>query len=224
MSTTEEILNTTFKKVGNDFGYETSAEYAAFRDLKVRWQRTYQWAEFQVSDYLRDAPEEVLEGIARTIFTKIQGDESNYTDEVVGWLTAPEFVERLQPTYIQRDRRISFDEGEHKNLEEVVDRLKEKGFIKDLGKTRIFWSNEATSGRGGWSSALMKVITVNRKLDSDSVPDEVLDAVILNEVANIECDFAMSPVDRRRTVEDRMKLYPGFDGISEWLEDHSLEA
>jgi hypothetical protein len=53
---------------------------------------------------------------------------------------------------------------------------------------------------------------------------EVLDAVILNEVANIECDFAMSPMDRKRTVEDRMKLYPGFDGISEWLEDHSLEA
>jgi hypothetical protein len=41
MSTTEEILNATFKKVGNDFGYETSAEYAAFRDLKVRWQRSY---------------------------------------------------------------------------------------------------------------------------------------------------------------------------------------
>ena len=224
MSTTEEILNATFKKVGNDFGYETSAEYAAFRDLKVRWQRSYKWADFQVSDYLKDAPEEVLEGIARTIFTKIQGEESNYTDEVVGWLTAPEFVERLQPIYIQRDRRISFEEGEHKSLEEALDRLKEKGFIGDLGKTRIFWSNEATSGRGGWSSALMKVITVNRKLDSDSVPDEVLDAVILNEIAQIECKFDMAPLDRNKIVEDRMKMYPGFDGISEWLEDHGLTA
>ncbi|WP_400203996.1 hypothetical protein [Methanomethylophilus alvi] len=92
---------------------------------------------------------------------------------------------------------LSFEGGEHKSLEEALDRLKEKGFIGDLGKTRIFWSNEATSGRGGWSSALMKVITVNRKLDSDSVPDEVLDAVILNEVANIECDFAMSLVTGR---------------------------
>ena len=70
----------------------------------------------------------------------------------------------------------------------------------------------------------MKVITVNRKLDSDTVPDEVLDAAILNEIANIECDFALSPMDRRKTVEDRMKLYPGVDGIPEWLQDHSLEA
>lgn len=70
----------------------------------------------------------------------------------------------------------------------------------------------------------MKIITVNRKLDSDAVPDEVMDAAILNEIANIECDFALSPMDRRKTVEDRMKLYPGFNGISEWLQDHSLEA
>ena len=63
----------------------------------------------------------------------------------------------------------------------------------------------------------MKVITVNRKLDSDTVPDEVLDAAILNEMANIECDFALS-------LMDRMKLYPGFGGTSEWLQDHRLEA
>jgi hypothetical protein len=224
MSTTEEILNATFKKVGNDFGYETSAEYAAFRDLKVRWQRSYKWADFQVSDYLKDAPVEVLESLARMFFTKIQGDECSYSDKVIEWLTAPEFVDTTQPIFIERDHRISFEEGEHKSLEEALDRLKEKGFIGDLGKTRIFWSNEATSGRGGWSSALMKVVMVNKALDSGDVPDEVLDAVILNKVANIECDFAMSPMDRKRTIDDRMKLYPGFDGISEWLYKHGLEA
>ena len=58
----------------------------------------------------------------------------------------------------------------------------------------------------------MKVITVNRKLDSDTVPDEVLDTAILNEIANIECDFALSPMDRRKTIEDRMKLFPDSTG------------
>ena len=85
MTITDEILNETFKKVGNDFGYDTSAEFAAYRDFKIRWQWSYRGVEFQVSDYLKDAPVEVLESLARTIFTKIQGDESNYTDEVVGW-------------------------------------------------------------------------------------------------------------------------------------------
>lgn len=35
MTTTEEILNETFKKVGNDFGIDTSAEFAAYRDFKI---------------------------------------------------------------------------------------------------------------------------------------------------------------------------------------------
>lgn len=51
MTTTDEILNETFKKVGNDFGCDTPAEFAAYRDFKIRWQRSYKWAEFQVSDY-----------------------------------------------------------------------------------------------------------------------------------------------------------------------------
>ena len=56
MTITDEILNEIFKKVGNDFGYDVSAEFAAYRDFKIRWQRSYKWAEFQVSDYLKDAP------------------------------------------------------------------------------------------------------------------------------------------------------------------------
>ncbi len=30
----------TFQKVGNDFGIETKAEFAAFRDLKIKWSAT----------------------------------------------------------------------------------------------------------------------------------------------------------------------------------------
>ena len=224
MTTTDEILNETFKKVGNDFGCDTSAEFAAYRDFKIRWQRSYRWAEFQVSDYLRGAPVEVLESLARTIFTKIQGDECSYSDKVIEWLTAPEFVDTIQPMFIERDSRISFDDGEHKDLEESLNRLKENGFIGENEKMKIFWSKEPTETKGAWSSMLMRVVTVNKALDSGDVPDEVLDAVILKEVAAIECDFSLSPMDKKKTIDDRMKLYPGFDGISEWLYKHGLEA
>lgn len=46
----------------------------------------------------------------------------------------------------------------------------------------------------------------------------------LCQVAAIECDFSLSPMDRKRTIDDRMKLYPGFDGISEWLYKHGMKA
>lgn len=124
----------------------------------------------------------------------------------------------------ERDRRISFDDGEHKDLEESLNRLRENGFIGENEKMRIFWSKEPTETKGAWPSMLMRVITVNKALDSDDVPDEVLDAVILKEIAAIECDFSLNPMDKKRTIDGMVKLYPGFDGISEWLYKHGLEA
>lgn len=103
---TSEELNMTFQKVGNDFGIETKAEFAAFRDLKIKWMRSYKWAEFTVSDFLKDAPLEVIENIARSIFSRIKGNENDYSDETVEWLTSAEFAEINQPTYISRDLRI----------------------------------------------------------------------------------------------------------------------
>ncbi len=69
----EQQLNEIFERIGEEYGYRAGAEFAAFKDLKVRWVRTSDWADFKVSDYLRDAPEGVIEDLARTIITKIIG-------------------------------------------------------------------------------------------------------------------------------------------------------
>lgn len=84
MTTTKE-QNATFQKVGNDFGFgNVTAEYAPFRDLKVRWQRTYDWASFQVSDYLgghrskwsRTSPGRSWRGSAERMWTTPRGPRS----------------------------------------------------------------------------------------------------------------------------------------------------
>ena len=201
---------------------ELELEIMRLNGLVVHLNGTIESLNDAIAD--KDAPAEVLESLARTIFTKIQGDECSYSDKVIEWLTAPEFVDTIQPMFIERDRRISFDDGEHKDLDKSLNRLRENGFIGDTEKMKIFWSKEPTEKKGAWSSMLMRVVTVNKALDSGDVPDEVLDAVILKEVATIECDFSLSLINRKKTIDNRMKLYPGFDGILEWLYKHGLEA
>lgn len=213
----------TFQKVGNDFGYEVNAEFATFRDLKLKWMRSYKWIEFQVSDYLKEAPENVIEGIARTIFSKIQGTDGNYSDEVIEWLTSDEFVDSMQPTYISRDRRIGSPTGEHRDLRESLDRLKKQGLVTtSLDRTKLFWSRKVDEDRSAWSSSLMRTVTVNSILDSDDVPEEVLDYVLLNQIAFIECDFGMDSEERKKTIAERMENYPGYNSINNWLSEHCL--
>ncbi len=44
-----------FAAIGAKHGYDSiKAEFAAFNDFKVKWTRSFKWAEFEVSDYLMD--------------------------------------------------------------------------------------------------------------------------------------------------------------------------
>ena len=220
---TSEELDMTFQKVGNDFGTDIKAEFATFRDIKIRWMRTYRWAEFTVSDFLKEAPLEIIEDIARTVFSRIKGNEHDYSERTVEWLTSDGFVEINQPAYISRDLRIGSEEGKHKSIEDSLNRLKDRKLIpEDLGKTRFFWSKGTPSGQSAWSSMLMKVITVNSELDSEDTPDDVLDLAILRQISYISSDFRTNNEDRRQAVLEAVRSYPGFDSVQEWLEEHGF--
>ncbi|MBR7124264.1 MAG: hypothetical protein IKC93_05300 [Candidatus Methanomethylophilaceae archaeon] len=158
-----------------------------------------------------------------TIFSKIKGNEHEYSDETVEWLTSDEFVEINQPVYISRDMRIGSDEGMHKSIEDSLNRLKDKKLIpEDLERTRFFWSKKTSNEQSAWSSMLMKVITVNTELDSEDTPDDVLDFVIFCQIAHVNSDFRTNNEDRKQAVLESVQSYLGFDSIQEWLEENGF--
>ena len=54
-------LTEIFEAVGRRYGYEdVKAEFSPLRDFKVRWQRSYYWIVFTISDDLDNAPDDVL--------------------------------------------------------------------------------------------------------------------------------------------------------------------
>ena len=72
-TTAEETMNESFRTIGKKYGYDkVDAEFVAYRDFKVRWTRSYKWADFQVSDYLMDAPSVVYDGLAEALFSNVQ--------------------------------------------------------------------------------------------------------------------------------------------------------
>lgn len=82
-----EKLNAAVKELAKEFGYqEALVEFKPFDDFKVQWVRSYKWIELDISDYLEDAPEEVVLSIARTILQKIANQESEYEPMAVEYL------------------------------------------------------------------------------------------------------------------------------------------
>ena len=216
----------TFKKVGNDFGFENvEAEFSAYRGLKVRWCRTINNASFTVSDYLQGAPIEVIEGIARTIFSKIRAEEkTEYPECAKEWLTSDEFRELNQDKYIERNEAIEdMENADDSRLWDAYYKLVDAGIIDGIEGLKLFWSKNESISRAGHSSFLMRVVIMNRRFLRDDVPKEVLDYCLLHEIASINAGFGIDLLERRKEIADIMAGCPGREIAKKWLDQIMME-
>ena len=223
---TSEELNMTFQKVGNNFGFESvEAEFSPFRDLKVKWCRTLNNASFTVSDYLQEAPVEAIEGVARTIFSKICAEEnSDYPECTKEWLTSDEFRELNQEKYIERSRTIGdVDNAEDRKLWDAYYRLIDTGLIEEIDGLKLFWSKDESVSEAGQSSCLMRVVIMNKRFMKDNIPSEVLDYCLLREIANITIDLGTNMIERKKEVADIMAECPGREIAKKWLDQAMME-
>ena len=216
---TEEVLRTKFKEVGREYGFDkVEAEFVAFKEFKVRWQRSYRWADFKVSDYLADAPPEVIEGLCNSLFSKITGDDEGYSEEMCRWITAPEFSECKQPVYLKRSRNLTrSSKGEAKDLESAYDRLIELGLVKKDPYVHLSWTKESNVRKIGHCSVLMKVITISNILDSDMIPDFVLDYCLYHELCHLMIGFDPSAKAHGEEFSNLEARYPQKDEANDWL-------
>ena len=187
-------------------------------------QRSYDWASFQVSDYLAEAPIEVIEGIIKTIMSRIRGEELDYPEETVEWLTSHEFRAANQKAYLERSRMIALPIDGDDRLQESYGRLVDEGLIEEIEDLKLYWSKAEGSSKMGESSCLMRVAIMNPKLRGDDVPDEILDYCLLKQLANVKVGFALDRERRTEEISNIMEACPEAIKAQNWLEANSIEV
>lgn len=204
-------LSRHFAASGRRHGYDdVDAAFAPFRDFKIRWCRSYRWASFEVSDYLKEAPGPVMATLAETVFDRIAGDEPEYPGSVCEWLTDPAFARRNQPLYVSRYVGLSVSPaGRHKDLRDSMDRLVTLGLVTDDRDVYLGWSMPSASRSAAGSSVLMKVATVSGRLDSEDVPEQLLDYCLYSQIAHIGMGFNPGTEPRGEEYDRRLSMFPG---------------
>lgn len=182
----DKYVMDVFSKVGEDYEFNTvKASFVAFSDFKVRWQRSYSWAEFQVSDYLEYAPRQVLEDLAHTMFKKIRGQDAGYSDEMKEYILSDEFAQENQLSFIKRHRTYAKDGiGTVRNLNDSVERLKGMGLVNGDSVLKLVWMDKKPSHMSAMST-IMKVIAINTVLDNEEIPEFVLDYIVFSEIQKL---------------------------------------
>lgn len=208
-----EMLNRALQNAGRRNGFEdVQAEFAAFRDFKLKWTRSYRWISFEVSDYLRNAPEHVLESLAETIFAKMRGDgKTEYSQEVCDYLNSDGFLKENQGTYLKRYRGVTDSpRGESIDLMDSYRRLVESGLVEDDPMIAIRWSGTGIGGRSvGRFSVLMRTVIVNPALDTDAIPEDVLDYALYTLICRVNLGFGPSRDGDEERYEAMLEANPG---------------
>ena len=218
--TTEEILKDCFEEVGKKYGYDrVGAEFVAYRDFKVKWTRSYRWADFQVSDYLMNASEQVLTDLAETMFSRISGAEPKpYSPEMNGYITSNEFRDEKQQIYIRRSRNITRSpEGKEKNLTESLQRLKKLGLVEEDFNPYLTWTRAELQSTIGYCSTLMNTVVISSAFDSKFVPDEALDYALYHECLIIRQGRANFGLGEEFDLDAEEKKFPDWQEMEGWI-------
>ena len=172
--------------VGRASGYdEVQAEFSPFRDFKLKWTRSYKWIAFEVSDYLQDAPEEVVASLFRTVFKRLTDEKTSYEETLSDYITNEDFVRRNQPVFIRRYRGLSVNADDVAWVEESIDRLREKGLT--VPEDLAVGVTEARMRQVGRSSTLMKVVIMSEVCRDLS--EDARDYAVWSQVAHVSLGF-----------------------------------
>jgi len=145
MNESAQAIEKTFREIGKEHGYESvSAVFNEFKDFKIKWRRSCGWIEFEVSDYLINAPENVLKGIAETIFNRICKRKSpKYSQEMLDYMNSPEFIKINRPKYLKRAKNLTRkSEGEYRDLKDSYQRLIALGLTEHDDDLVLTWTKQ----------------------------------------------------------------------------------
>ena len=200
--------------VGRASGYEdVQAEFSPFRDFKLKWTRSYKWISFEVSDYLQDAPGEVVASLFRTVFKRLTDEKTSYEETLSDYITTEDFVRRNQPVYMRRYRGLSVNADDVAWVEESIDRLREKGLT--VPEDLAVGVAEARMRQVGRSSAIMKVVVMNDACRD--LPEDARDYAVWSQVARVSMGF-----DRNFGAGDRAEEYDAL--LSQYPDRASQES
>ena len=210
-----------FATVGREYGYEdVEVDFVPYRDMKVRWQRTTEWISFSVSDYLMNAPTLVLEDFARLLFKKIAGEKADWSDRFKVYICDGGFVEKNRPLLLKRFKGVK-PAGEHscRSLEDSIDRLIAEGLISDVDDIEFRYASGMH--RASHVSVVMRTVIISDRLDSEDVPEYVLDAQVYKGICQVMAGFGHSE-EVHQECERRIKRYSLMEEGEKWCMEHIL--
>ncbi len=213
-----------FYRVAGGFGFkDVSLAYRSYSELKHTWRVDGDAVALRLSDYLAQAPEEVVESLAWYLLSRAAGRKCprGRADAYLRHIRSKGFWSENREKYLARAKDLTLkSKGEHRDLAEVFGYVNSFYFSGRLRRPTLAWSSEPPSKRLGYYFEALDLLAVNRVMDSEKVPRHVLEFVMYHELLHHVNALDASPVRRihhTRSFREQERLFRSYDEAEVWL-------
>lgn len=199
---------------------EADASFVARKEFCYSWRVYGGRIEITVSDYLQDAPDQVLFDLCGMIRDRAKGRRWSEPQSFLDHVRSDDFIVSHRPEYIRRSRNLLRTGcGETAYLHDSVQRLLDAGLLsdEDIANSYMSWTRRDSVRRVGFCSTMFRVVGISARLDSDDVPDSARDYVVYHECLHLRQGYR--PTRRVHDSEFRAweRMYPGWKDAEKFL-------
>jgi len=217
-------LTDAFRTVNDRLSKErVRASFYPYKELKHTWRANDGVLSFKVSDYLKGVPDDIMTSLAWYLLCRARRKEcpEGMSQEYRNHVRSQQFWEARRQLYLSRAKNLSFrPRGNARNLEDVFSYINSYYFGSVLEKPELAWIRESPKSRVGFYHAPLRILAVNRILDSDRIPRFVLEFVVYHELLHDTVSH-VDGVSRRtyhtREFRRREREFSNHDEAQEWL-------
>jgi len=217
-------LGKAFASAGRELGRpEVFAAFYPYSELKHTWKGDRERITFKISDYLSDAPENVLESLSWYLLSRAVGMKCplEKSDRYLVYARSRELWESKKELYLSRSRNLSFEpRGSARDLREVFDYVNSFYFASRLQDPILAWATESPQRRLGFYFQPLNLLVANRALDSNAVPRYVLEFVVFHELlhhVSAGSGRAARRVHHTLEFKNQERAFSHYDDAKRWL-------
>lgn len=221
MYRSNERLFDLIAPVASSAGHELRvAEFRKTKEFQASWKKHGAAIDFFLSDYLADAPDDVITDFTKSIMSAVSNKRPRYNKTYIEWVTSDAFVREKRKIYLKRSKNLTRDPtGRERDLISSLDRLLDAELLdaNDISNSFFSWTSHPNIRKVGFCSPMMRVVGISSLLDDVSVPEYVLDYVVYHESLHLARGYR--PGARAHDTEFRRseKAYPDYEKAKKYL-------
>lgn len=198
----------------------TQISFFGPKEFQATWKRSGNNIEIRISDYLNDAPDEVISDFLVSVIATISKKRPRYNDIYLDWVRSDEFINKKRKIYLRRSKNLTrSSEGMERDLIASLDRLLDVDLLasQDIMNSYFSWTGRPNVRKVGFCSPMMRVVGISSILDSNTVPEYVLDYVVYHESLHLAQGYRPGVRAHDASFRKKEKEFPMYDEAEKYL-------